>query len=579
MGWIMQRVRAWASAPALPYERDGKHSIPRGEVWRLCVALGFLALLEIAAFVLGGVFAVLAAYLWVGLGVFCFGFLGWQYIRAVGEDLRRGALWGLLPLITAFPVCFFYLDNFSFLNSEPLSELQHAYEVSRRTDLGYTEVFWFSYPSRSLLINLLPTEFLGIGMFQMRVGFSLPLFCGILFFFAGLRRYHGGTRLASAVAGIVTAAIFAFPMMCKISRSFEMAISSVSFGLWAIGAMFLFASRPNVVTALVSSWTIGLLAASFTSGLALVALLYALLAVWLLRAFLRGDSGVSGLVAAVLCNSLVVGVCLFSSRVRPLRPRQIPFESMLDAFWKALSHVVEFRELVFIPGELLIPLALGVLFALTVRGGLLPLILTAWCFPVVWGAANLHGKTGPQLPFALYRALLIVPVLLYVFGRLLIFLLEKVEKQRWLTGAICIALAASLYYPFRSVQLVCPVLQPPRPPEGREITVIEILGFLPSVGLTPYSQAVVVDRTDEKKVENFLASLNYFLPAWTRVPREEPLPFTGQGEKRSGLIVATPDSPVIAQTFPGYTRTDYPKHLVFDRLHSAEVIFIVLTPQ
>ena len=125
---------------------------------------------------------VAAAYIWIALGLFSFGYLCWTYGATVFEDLKSGSLCDLLPLALGIPLCFFNLDSFGMLNTESLSQLQHALEEVQKPDLGYTGVFWVSYPSRSLLLNLIPTFLTGLSPWAYRVGFSFPTLFGALFF-------------------------------------------------------------------------------------------------------------------------------------------------------------------------------------------------------------------------------------------------------------------------------------------------------------------------------------------------------------------------------------------------------------
>jgi len=543
-----------------------------------CAALVVLSVLEILAFTLEGIFARGAAYIWFALGTFSFGYLCWSYVRAVLSDLRRGALWGLLPLIVGIPFCFWFIDSYAFLNTESLSELHDTYAQMRKPDLAYTSVFWASYPSRSLTLNLIPTAIVGISPWAYRAGFSFPIFFGALFLFAGIRRFHIRQPHASAVAGLAATALYSYPMFCQISRSFEMAISSTSYGLWAISAMFLFAARPTVLSAVPTAWTVGLLAASFTSGLALVALLWLLLALWIGRAFLRGERQVGALVSAVLVNCVVVGISLYVIRPRTLRSKQIGFDQMFASFQEALNYTLSFSNPVFTPSALVVPTILAGLFALSLRGGLVSLILSGWCLPVIWSATNLHGKIGPQLPFALYRSLIIIPVILYVMARLLLWSLSKVSRHMWISRGCVLALAVGLYWPLASTFKTQPILTPTRPPEGREVMAMEIINAISAVGLTPYSDAWIANRADEKTFENFLPCLQYFLPAWQRVHNSQPLPIGASDAKKPGIIVSTPNDPTVTQEYPGYNRQVRELSLKLTPSHNAVLTLLVLQP-
>lgn len=538
---------------ALPYESQSTPFRPSGLALGAS-ALAILALLEILAFTVGTPISSLSAYIWFALGAFSFTYLCVRYLAALITDLRQGALWGLLPLVAGVPICFLYIDSFAFLNTESLSELHDTYAQFQQPDRAYTAVFWSSYPSRSLVLNLIPTALFGISPWSYRAGFSYPILFGALFLFTGIRRFHIAQAGASAVAGLAATGVFTYPMFCQISRTFEMAISSASYGMWAIGALFLFAAEPTAITAIVAAWTIGLLSASFTSGLGLVALLWLLLGLWALRAYRRNERAIALLVSTVLAHCVVVGTALYLIRPRTLRAKQIPLSEMLANFYEALGHTISMSQPVFTAAALVVPTLLAALFALSLRGGWIPLILTGWCFPVIWSATNLHGKIGPQLPFALYRALIIVPVILYVIARMALWGLTHLKRYRWISRIVILALAVGLYFPLMTTYHSQHLFNPPRPPEGREIITSEVLTIAQRAGLSPLADAWIADRTDEKRVDHFLPCFQYFLLGWKRIDRAQPLPTVEGAPAKPGIIVTMADNPLVSQGFAGYRK-------------------------
>lgn len=575
---MLNKFRSLFLTPSLPYETE-QSSIQWRSVTIACAIFIALSLLEILAFTLEGVFARGAAYIWFTLGIFSFGYLCWHYVVALATDLRKGAFWGLIPLIVGIPFCFWFIDSYAFLNTESLSELHDTYSQMQKPDLAYTSVFWSSYPSRSLTLNLIPSALVGISPWAYRAGFSFPIFFGALFFFTGIRRFHSKERQASAVAAFAATALYSYPMFCQISRSFEMAISSASYGLWAIGALFLFAARPSLSSALVAAWTTGLLASSFTSGLALVALIWLLLALWIGHALLRGDKKIATLVLAVLTHCVVVGVALYVIRPRTLRSKQIGFDQMLASFGEALGYTLSFSDPVFTPTALVIPTIIAAILALLLRGGFVSLILSLWCLPVIWSATNLHGKIGPQLPFALYRALIIIPAILYVMSRCVLWLLRRLDNKPWIARCCVLVLNLALYWPLAATFKTQPILSPPRAPEGREVIAREVIEAIPSLGLTPYSDAWVANRADEKVIENFLPCLQYFLPNWERFHNSQPLPLSATGSKKPGIIVTLPNDPAATQDYPGYRKQVTERSLKLGFSQNVVLAMVVLTPQ
>ena len=569
-------MRKLLARPLLPFEQGGgapafvrlKESV---------ILLIAVALLEVLAFTVGGIAAIVACYLWIALSVFCFVYLCREYLIAVAEDARHGAFWGLLPLAAAIPLCFFQLGSYGMLNTESLSELQYALEEFQKPDLGYTGVFWVSYPGRSLLINLIPTFFLGCTPVAYRLGFAFPVLFGALFFFAGSRRYHSKHRFSSAVSGLMATAMFAYPTFCTISRSFEMAVSSLSFGLWAIGAVMLFAARPTSVGGVVAAWAVALLAASFTSGMALVALLVMLLALWAVRAWARGEKALCALLVAVLINCVVIILALKFVTTNTIKPRLITFSEMMFNFQQALDMTFSISKTIFTPKEFVIPTIIAIVFALTLRAGPLPVLLVAWCLPVIWASINMRGKISPELPFALYRALIIIPALVLMMGRLIFWLTSRTKPRAIVARSMLILLAVGVGYSVRETYRTQPIFAPGRPAMGREVVAEKVISLVQQSGLTPYTSGWLMDRANEPRVESFLPCAQYFLPNWQRLQAKDPMPTAAQ-PRQPGIIVASVGDPIATQEFPGYTKEVRTEPLTLNLNFKLDFLFIILRP-
>src|SRR5512143_428205 len=281
----------------LPYEIEGR--FPSRRSARIAaVVLGALALIEPAAFLWKDGLAVVVSRVWVLHGILSFSYLLWIVWATVLRDVRRGRFWFLLPFALAVPLCLWNIRGFGALNTESLGELQHGLECLRQPGWGYANVFWGAYPSRMFLVNLVPTLPSGASPEAYRLGFGLPVLAGVLFFWAGLRRYCGDGAFAAPISALCSAEMMTFPMVVGITRTFETAVSSFAIGLWACGALMVCATRPSLPAALTAAWTGGLLSASFTPGLALAGLLSVALGLWLVRALRMGQRELALMVGA-----------------------------------------------------------------------------------------------------------------------------------------------------------------------------------------------------------------------------------------------------------------------------------------
>jgi hypothetical protein len=546
-------VRFFTTDCSLPYEVSTR-PVPRRQALVIAIVLVGLSLLEVGAHLLRGAVDVVACRLWSLQGCIIVVWLLWVFVSVTWEDVRRGRLWVLLPVVLAVPLCFFNVHGFGALNSESLSELQHAFERLRQPDWGYTDIFWDVYPSRSFLPNIVPTLVAGISPAAYRLGFSIPVFLGLLFFYSGLRRCFEAHRFASALAALATASVVTYPVVCSVTRTFEMAVSSFAFGLWAIGALLLCVHRPSVLSVLAAAWTAGFLSATFTPALALAVLIWICVVLWLLRCAARKEWDVAAMVAGLLLYVTVVGIGMYLIRRSPLHPKDVDFRGMMNNFVNALGMVASINQSpfsnVFTPAILVFPTLLTVGYALSGRGGFLQLIGVLWCFPAIWASVNLHGKVSPELPFVLYRVIVIVPVLAYCMFRLGLSLAGTRPEGGAVWGwcgmfmAAAIGLGLTVLGEFRMFG----VFQPLRAPIQAEAMIQHVFNHLPEMGLTPFSDAVLVDRTRKYDLQRIRPLSWYFLPGWTRAQPDQPLFCKDPKNGRPGIVFVLPGDPLINET-------------------------------
>jgi hypothetical protein len=537
-----------------------------------------LAILEVLAFTLGGVFSIGAAYLWVALGCTSILFLITSYLRVVAADARRLSLWGLLPLIAGIPLCFWNISGYAYLNTESLSEVQHAFDQLKRADLGYTQMFWFSYPSRSLLLAIVPSLFVEPSPMAYRLGFGIPMLLGALFFYTGLRRYNSAHPLSAPIAAVTASLLFAFPMLCEFTRTFEMAISSTSFGLWAIASFLLFVAQPGLLSAIACAWCVALVPASFTSGFALVALLWVVLGAWAMRALLKNDRTTAMMVSGVLIYTIVVTIALYLQQPRLLRTKPVALEEMVSKFQEAIIIVLSMGKTAFMPQFLAIPMCLAAVWALSLRGGLLPALCIAWCLPVLWSAVNMQGKIAPQLPFCLYRALIIIPVLLFVLASFAWWLTARAGKLRHVLSALLLLGSGAAAYASTAVYRQHLVIGSIRPALGREAIVEEILKILPTTELRASTAGIVVNKLDDPTIDNFLGCAQYLLHGWQRINLNDQIPPFNAAEPRPLVIVTTNNNPILSQNLGPYQQTIHQVSIPRHEKSNLDITIAILIP-
>lgn len=551
---LLNKISTWIFSRPLPYESQG--SCPAPDTARLIFRAGIgLAALEALAFALGGAFSISAAYLWIALGVTSVCFMLGSYLSTLLADARKLSFWGLLPLIAGAPLCFWNIRSYAYLNTEALSEVQSAFEQLARSDLGYTQMFWFSYPSRSLLLALVPSFFVDPSPLGYRLGFGIPMLLGSLFLYTGLRRFYAHHYFAAPLAAATASLLFAFPMLCEFTRTFEMVITSTSFGIWAIAATLLLATGPSLLSAIACAWCLGLLPASFTSGFALVALLWVILGAWILRARAKSDRPLASMLTGILLYGVVVGIALYSQQPRLLHAQQISFAEMFEKFQEGLRIVLSFGKPSFMPSFFTVPMCLVIVWALSFRGGLLPAFGIAWCLPVIWSAVTMQGKIAPQLPFCLYRALVIVPVVLFVFCAFAMWVTVRMKPARHLLSLLVLVGLGVAAFASRDTYRQHRVIGASRPALGREAIAEALVKILPAHGLRAGTPGLIVNRFDEPSVENFLPCVQYLLHGWQRVQLQEPLPLEALSANRPIVIVANDTNAVLSENIGAHQRT------------------------
>ena len=435
------------------------------------------------------------------------------------------------------------------------------------------------------LVNLVPTLLSGASPEAYRLGFGLPVFAGVLFFYAGLRRYCGAGAFAAPISALCSAATMTFPVVVWVTRTFETAVSSFAIGLWACGALLVCATRPSMPAALAAAWTGGLLAATFTPGVALAGLLVVVLGLWLVRALRTRQREVALMVGAITFYLMVFAFEMFVVRGNTFRARQANWAQMTSMFLSAMRMVLSIDQVryaeVFTPAILVLPLLAAIGFALSGRGGLVPLIGVLWCVPVIWACVNMHGKIAPQLPFVLYRAIVIVPVLAFVFASMSIHLASGGgTSSRWLARAILLALAGGLAWSALVADRYYKVFEPVRPPQAAELVILRLMQRLPEVGLEPGSEAVLLEKTGDYKFQRIPALSWYFLNGWIRPERPEAPPWIyDQRTRRPGIIFVRPDNPLVNESPPGYTVRPLRFGGHEDPLITPEIIGLVYLPR
>jgi len=497
----------------------GPYSEPEGDTdtrrpwstWWLVTGAAAVCLLEVAAYVVGGWVAWLAARVWVASSV-VFGLACLAVVaRVLVQDLRKLRLTSLaLVAVTAF-VAFWGVGNVEHLivNGEAAQEVAVGMEGLASPDLGYTGTGFLGYPMRQYLLAAGPTVVLGRSLTALRLGYALFFFWGVLVCWAGLRVGLGRTPQASSIAALTVFAFFTFPYLPEFARLHEQSIIPFSLTALATGWLLLADEEPRPLRLVALAWVGCMLGTSYTPGLAALGLLAVVILSKVVNALRDRHFGTALAWATVLIPPLVFTALAATVR-RDLRFDHVGGAS-LDGAWSALREAFVLAFLgeprFFLSPLLLLPIAVYLLVALFFGAGLRHAATAWWVVATIATAVILRGYASPPPNFAIHRALVVIPPLMV--GMLAWLLRVGGEWRPWLPRRVLTAVVAVLV----AVAVLNVRTAEQRWPRGlRDLVVADLASETERLEVREGSQPTVVVLTARHEIDNIADYLRYFLP-------------------------------------------------------------------
>ncbi len=242
-------------------------------------------LLELAAYIFGGVASVIASRVWMaGVVVFVTAFLFtavYQLILDIKE--KRYLIMTVFLLILAFFVIQIGNYGLADLSYESTQQTVAGIEAFDQTDWNYTGKGFIQYPMKQYLINAVPSLVLGRSFFALNLGFALPFLIGLIMLFIDLRRFLAANEMDEKYALFPICMISFSPYIDEFYGIFEQTITPVSYVMMVI-ALFLRAVRkPCLGTFILLTSCVSMLPFLYTPALAfmglfiVIALLHAVL--------------------------------------------------------------------------------------------------------------------------------------------------------------------------------------------------------------------------------------------------------------------------------------------------------------
>ncbi len=372
-----------------------------------------LSALEIVAYPYPGILSWLASRCWLAHGAFYF-FSSIAFIyKTLRQDVREKNFRGLVIFfLFGWMILNIAGSRGIVINHESTQQVADGCAFFKLPDFNYTQTGFFGYPARQYLVVALPSLLLGRSLLALRLGYAGVFLLGIMLFYCGLNRCFSESKTGrTLIAPVITLSLLCFPVVVNIMAACEQTVLPISFTLQAAGwfLLCLKAATPGRLISL--AYVGGLLATSYTPGLAPWLLLIVLMGLRVkqdlrLKQFDRMALWLSGAVFVA-----AIGGASFFTRIDMLA-RQSGVWVPASVRWPYL--VAALRE-IFIPlfyAFLPLPVVIYVLLSLLKMFRPRDFWISLWAVVTIFLATQLGGLASPAPPYSLHRALVIIPPLL-----------------------------------------------------------------------------------------------------------------------------------------------------------------------
>ncbi len=423
--------------------------------------------MEAMAYLHHSVWSLVASRVWVVHGATCLVLALVAVAGVLREDVRRRNV--VIPFAFAWVAFLTFSGVGSFtkmqVNHEATQQVAEALRDASEPDFGYTKSAFLGYPVRQYLLAAAPSMLVGRGLAPLRLGYGVPFFLGVLVFYAGFRRHFRREDPRGFASGLAVLLLTLFPYVLEFLRHFEQSILPLSFTLQALGWLLLLLDGAYLSGLLGLVWTGSLLGTSYTPSLAPWLLLCGVLVA---LAGVAGEKGARRAVAFWLAAAIPIGgFGLLSFLTRGDLFKSGEGAGGLGAAVGKLSEgfrIFFFGEpRPFVDPLFLLPVVAYLVMALLGRLGRLHFVLSWWVIGVVGFAVFLKGYAAPPPPFAIHRAIVALPVL--IFGLVSAALGSGTRWFALLTPRVSVMSAAIICTFSISSFLALPVYVGPRPIE------------------------------------------------------------------------------------------------------------------
>jgi hypothetical protein len=369
-----------------------------------------LVLLELAAYTLGGVAAIIASRLWVLHGLFFLGAAVVAILRLLLDELRSRRALFLVALVASGLLIFWPIRTVRHvsINREATQQVAAGLENLGRADLGYAGTAFLGYPSRQYLPLAVAPRVLGRTVPAMRLGAAVLLLLGLGVFAAGLRALQA-TPEAGDLAGVAMVSLFTFPGVARQLPFYDQTLLPFALTCHAAGFLALCLARFRPAYFLAGLWAVGMLGTCYTPGLAAWALFVALLASVALHRR-RDRPSEARLWGAGAILTFGIGACAWITRLDVRRGLAITPAEALARAGRTLRILLFGDPVFFWSPILMLPILLVLVSSLTGRRGWAPFVVASWSLAAVLAATQMSGWALPSVEGSLHRGIVAIPL-------------------------------------------------------------------------------------------------------------------------------------------------------------------------
>jgi hypothetical protein len=211
-------------------------------------------------------------------------------VRALIQDLLSR---NWMPFLVILPLIAVLLHQvFSpHTHFESTIELTHAFWNLLSENHGFDAFVHYGYRGRHAALAVLPSVFFVPSALTVHIGFAFPFLLGLTTWYAGMNLSFRDRGKVPQLSLLPIATIFTFPVIVKYYAHFEQTLFPVALAMLAIGWFLIMEFRLGspLMRFINVMWIGGMLATSYTPGLAGWALLIVLMATTALRRFRNAD--------------------------------------------------------------------------------------------------------------------------------------------------------------------------------------------------------------------------------------------------------------------------------------------------